>query len=188
MKTMLNRGGNSPFIRVITGVAFTSIALLIALDLISDGGEGASLVHLLLEGGILVIALLGAGLAFRSLRRTRAELSEARAEAVKWREEHSELLRGLSAAVGKQFSQWQLTAAEREIGYLLLKGLSLSEVAKVRGTSERTVRDQSQALYRKAGLSGRADLSGFFLEDLLLPMPAASEAPEAAATASDKSA
>ena len=97
---MLNRGGNSPFIRVITGVAFTSIALLIALDLISDGGEGASLVHLLLGGGILVIALLGAGLAFRSLRRTRAELSEARAEAVKWREEHSELLRGLSAAVG----------------------------------------------------------------------------------------
>jgi len=37
---------------------------------------------------------------------------------------------------------------------LLLKGLSLKEIATVRGTGERTVREQARAVYRKAGLTG----------------------------------
>jgi DNA-binding NarL/FixJ family response regulator len=62
-----------------------------------------------------------------------------------------------------------LTAAEREVGLLLLKGLSHKEVAAARGTSETTIRQQALAVYRKAGLRNRSDLSAFFLEDLLLP-------------------
>ena len=92
----------------------------------------------------------------------------ARAEADRWQSENRELLRGLSEAIGRQFVQWELSPAEQEIGYLLLKGLSMDEVAKVRGTSERTARDQARAIYRKAGVSGRAELSAFFLEDLLV--------------------
>jgi DNA-binding NarL/FixJ family response regulator len=53
--------------------------------------------------------------------------------------------------------------------FLLLKGFSLKEVAEVRGTTERTARTQSATIYTKAGLSNRAQLSAFFLEDLLLP-------------------
>ena len=34
---------------------------------------------------------------------------------------------------------------------------------------EATVRQQSTAIYRKAGLDGRHDLAAFFLEDLLAP-------------------
>ena len=52
----------------------------------------------------------------------------------------------------------------------LTKGLSLKEVATVRATSERTVRAQARSLYAKAGLTGRAALSAFFLEDLLAPI------------------
>lgn len=48
------------------------------------------------------------------------------------------------------------------------KGLALKDVANLRSTSERTVRQQALAIYRKAGLAGRAELSAFF-EDLLLP-------------------
>jgi DNA-binding NarL/FixJ family response regulator len=55
------------------------------------------------------------------------------------------------------------------VGLLLLKGLSLKEAAEARQTSERTVRQQALAVYRKAGLAGRAELAAFFLEDLLLP-------------------
>ena len=62
-----------------------------------------------------------------------------------------------------------LTPAEREVGLLLLKGLSHKEAADVRNTSETTIRQQALAVYRKAGLRNRADLSAFFLEDLLLP-------------------
>ena len=41
-------------------------------------------------------------------------------------------------------------------------------IANLRATSERTVRQRAKDVYRKAGLSGRAELSAFFLEDLLL--------------------
>jgi DNA-binding CsgD family transcriptional regulator len=80
-----------------------------------------------------------------------------------------ELLRGLGDAIDAQFDRWSLTPAEREIALLLLKGLSHKEIAAVRSASERTVRQQAQAIYAKANLSGRAALSAFFLEDLLLP-------------------
>ncbi|HVP62222.1 MAG TPA: LuxR C-terminal-related transcriptional regulator [Myxococcaceae bacterium] len=63
----------------------------------------------------------------------------------------------------------RVTEAEREVALLLLKGLSLREIAGLRETSERTVRHQSLAVYRKAGLAGRAELSAYFLEDLLGP-------------------
>jgi DNA-binding NarL/FixJ family response regulator len=40
----------------------------------------------------------------------------------------------------------------------------------VRAGSERTVREHARAIYQKAGLTGRAALSAFFLEDLLAPI------------------
>jgi len=39
----------------------------------------------------------------------------------------------------------------------------------LRGTAEKTARVQSMAIYSKSGLSGRYELSAFFLEDLLVP-------------------
>jgi DNA-binding NarL/FixJ family response regulator len=81
-----------------------------------------------------------------------------------------ELMKGLGTAIDAQFERWKLTAAEREVALLMLKGLSHKEIAAVRETSERTVRQQAQTIYGKANLSGRAALSAFFLEDLLLPL------------------
>lgn len=153
---------------IFTVIVFAGIAFLIALDLATDQGEGAGLVHLAIEGAALIAALIGAILTLRTLRRTTSQLTLARAEADRWQSENRELLRGLTEAIGKQFVQWGLSPAEQEIGYLLLKGLSMDEVAKVRGTSERTARDQARAIYRKASVSGRAELSAFFLEDLLV--------------------
>ncbi|WP_186728763.1 tripartite tricarboxylate transporter substrate-binding protein [Sphingomonas panacisoli] len=62
------------------------------------------------------------------------------------------------------FSDWKLSGAECDVAWLMLRGLPLREVADVRGTSERTVRQQAQAIYRKAGLEGRSDLAGRVLE------------------------
>ncbi len=62
------------------------------------------------------------------------------------------------------FSDWKLSSAECDVAWLMLRGLPLREVADVRGTSERTVRQQAQAIYRKAGLEGRSDLAGRVLE------------------------
>jgi len=125
----------------------------------------------------MAIALAGVAfllLRLRAAQRERRSLGRdlrlARAEAERWRSETRDLLAGLGAAVSEQFERWELTPAEQEIGLLLLKGLSHKEVADVRATSERTVRQQAFALYKKAGLGGRAELAAFFFEDLLLPI------------------
>jgi DNA-binding CsgD family transcriptional regulator len=98
------------------------------------------------------------------------ELEQARERGQHWRNEARTYLNGLGEAIEAQFSVWSLTEAEREVALLLLKGLSLKEIASVRDTSDRTVRVQARALYSKSGLSGRAALSAFFLEDLLAPI------------------
>jgi len=85
-------------------------------------------------------------------------------------EELERAMNGIHAQIEKEFDQWSLTLAEREIALLLLKGLRLKEIADMRGTSERTVRQQAQAVYKKAGLVGRSDLAAYFLEDFLLSM------------------
>ncbi len=106
-----------------------------------------------------------------------ARLEASRRDVERWRAEAHELIAGLSAAIDRQLERWGLSPAEKEIALLLLKGLSHKEVAEVRGVSEATVRQQARALYKKAGLGGRADLAAFFLEDLLGPAPAPSAPP-----------
>ena len=96
-------------------------------------------------------------------------LRAAHEDAERWRTEARDALEGLGAAIERQCDRWELTEAERSVAVLLLKGLSMKEIADARGTAERTARQQSLAVYRKAGLGGRAELSAFFLEDLLLP-------------------
>ena len=98
------------------------------------------------------------------------DLEVARLQGQQWRSEARTLLNGLGDAIDEQFKRWNLTEAEREVALLLLKGLSLKEIAQVRSTSERTIRAQARALYGKAGVTGRASLSAFFLEDLLAPI------------------
>ena len=70
---------------------------------------------------------------------------------------------GLKAELDKQFQNWDMSAAECEVGLLILKGLSYKEVAALRNTSDATVRQQAQAIYRKAGLPGKTAFSAYFL-------------------------
>ncbi len=97
------------------------------------------------------------------------DLETARIEGQQWRESMSDLIKGLSQGIADQFEKWNLTLAEREVGLLILKGMSYKEIAVLREVSEKTVRQQAHTLYKKAKLSGRTALSAFFLEDLLLP-------------------
>jgi len=149
------------------------VAALIAADLVLDARGGADAGHVVVEGAAALLALGCAALLGLRLRRSVAalasQLDRAREDAARYRREAGDLLAGLGAAIDAQFEAWGLTEAEREVGLLLLKGLSLKDVARIRGTSERTAREQAQAVYRKGELAGRADLSAFFLEDLLLP-------------------
>lgn len=159
----------------ICSVVFT----LIVLDISGDYQDGITWSHLIIELLILLASLIGivyfGWLYFRATQlkiiELTLDLADANLQAVKWREANRELVAGLSKQILKQFEQWGLTQAEVEVGMLMLKGLSLQEVADVRATSERTIREQARAIYRKSGLAGRSELSAYFLEDLLPPQP-----------------
>jgi DNA-binding CsgD family transcriptional regulator len=97
------------------------------------------------------------------------DLELARIQGQHWRAEARSLIDGLGEAIEAQFSRWNFSEAEREVALLLLKGLSLKEIAAIRATGERTVRAQARSLYGKAKLTGRVGLSAYFLEDLLAP-------------------
>ena len=148
---------------------FAAVMVLIGWDLYVDYGEGAGASHIVVEFTVLLVAMAGIIVMWRQLDRTRSELSDARVEAAQWQQESAELLAGLGVAIERQFERWELSEAEKDVALLLLKGLSHKEIAAARETSERTVREQGRAVYRKSGLGGRSALAAFFLEDLLLP-------------------
>jgi DNA-binding CsgD family transcriptional regulator len=146
------------------------------MDLITDSREGVAIWHVFIEGSVGVLALFGVFFVLRGsvelrhrLDREKRDFEAFRREADRWRSESKKYLEGLSVEIDRQLDKWGLTVAEKEVAFLLLKGLSSKEIAEVRGTTERTARVQSMAIYAKAGLSGRSELSAFFLEDLLVP-------------------
>jgi len=154
------------------------IVLLVGIELIEE--PDATPFELLLEVlkvAPVVITSVGVAVLFRITRRQRDEhlqvirdLEVARLQGQRWRSESRALLNGLGEAIDAQFARWNLTDAERGVALLLLKGLSTKEIAAVRAGSERTVREHARSVYSKAGLTGRAALSAFFLEDLLAPI------------------
>lgn len=157
--------------------SLAGIALFVALELREEPDLPlAELAWELLEIVPVVVATVGVVLLLQFARRSRQDqlsllrdLELARVQGQRWRSESRSLIEGLGRAIEEQFTRWDLTEAEREVALLLLKGLSLKEIAAIRATSERTIRAQARAVYAKASLTGRAALSAFFLEDLLVP-------------------
>lgn len=162
--------------RPVFGALFITIALLVATDLVSDYQDGGSSLHMSIELLIAFFSGLGAVILLGSHFRSKKELLEARSDYARlkeqaeiWRKESESHMAGLSQAIDAQFVRWGLSESEKEVALLLLKGLSLKEIATVRKTAEKTARAQSVAVYEKSNLAGRSELSAFFLEDLLSP-------------------
>jgi DNA-binding NarL/FixJ family response regulator len=97
------------------------------------------------------------------------QLEVAREEGEGWRSKVQTALIGIKAEMERQFHRWGMTAAEQDVGLLILKGLSHKEIATLRGTSEATVRQQAQAIYKKSGMPGKTAFCAYFLEDLFAP-------------------
>jgi DNA-binding CsgD family transcriptional regulator len=168
--------GTGPRIPLLVAGLLVLIAVFGIVDLALDAPRTWRQLHGIVE--IIFIALcLGSAYALGrawqrsegSLRRTRQALEAHQADRDAWKLRAESLLRGLGAAIDEQLDAWRLSPDEKETALLLLKGFSHKEVAQLSERSERTVRQHAVSVYRKSGLAGRAELSAFFLEDLLLP-------------------
>lgn len=71
------------------------------------------------------------------------------------------------AVLEDRFAEWRLTPAERDVALFAIKGYAPTEIAALRNTSEGTVKAQSTAIYRKAGVNSRAQLMSLFIDALM---------------------
>lgn len=113
-----------------------------------------------IEIGAALGLLLGIAVGAIALRRTLARNAQL-----------DDQLRMVSGAftdlMQERFTDWGLTPAEQDVALFAIKGMSISDIAALRSTSEGTVKAQTNAIYRKAGVSGRPQLLSLFIEDLL---------------------
>lgn len=114
----------------------------------------------LMEMGAGLGLLLGMGLGSALLVRMLRDLHRAEARLEKASAAFVDLLNA-------RFDQWGLTAAERDVALFAIKGMSVQEMARLRETSEGTVKAQTAAIYRKANVTGRPQLLSLFIDDMM---------------------
>jgi len=90
-----------------------------------------------------------------------------KSELVKTNDELFLLKNGLSMAIKNQLNTWKLTKAETEVAWLVIKGLSFSKIAELRGVSEKTVHQQISSVYKKSKSKNRHEFVSGFLEEFI---------------------
>ena len=73
----------------------------------------------------------------------------------------------LQDIIQNHFDTWKLTASERDVAALMIKGLSISEIAGVRGSAEGTVKAHLNAIYRKSNARNRAEVLSHIMDSLI---------------------
>ncbi len=110
--------------------------------------------------GLLAIQVLGVVFGTLAVRRSVRDAARMKSQ-----------MRAASGAfmelLEERFAEWSLTPAEHDVALFAIKGLTISEIANIRSTSEGTVKAQTNAIYRKSGVNGRAQLLSLFIDDLM---------------------
>ena len=154
------------------------IMLLNMVDVVTDISLGVPTWHIVEES----LIVLAAGLTVtyliiemrsraRELERVTRTLSRADEQIASITNEMRSARRQYSELIRQQFEAWNLTVSEQQVAMLLLKGLSFKEIAAVRETREKTVRQQASTIYSKSGVDGRHAFAAWFLEDFLAAAP-----------------
>ena len=132
------------------------LSSLFGLPLPPLAWELVEIMQILASVGLLLGLLLGAFVLLRAVKERRAA------------EERLRRASGLFMDIlAEHFTEWGLTPAEKDVALFAIKGMSTAEIAILRHTSEGTVKAQTNAIYRKAGVSGRSQLLSVFIEDLM---------------------
>ncbi len=149
------------------------IIVFTGADILIDLRDEVSIKHILHEIFIIVFALVIVVSQlkvlfsnFLELKRIQQELDRITLEQKDFLKKTINYAQGFSQAVREQFNKWGLTESEADVAALLIKGLSMKEIAELRHSKEATVRQQAVSVYKKSHLENRQQLSAFFLEDI----------------------
>jgi len=157
--------------RVLNTLGWRKLIILIFVFIAigDNAAEIAGEIFLLFLAGLVILIMMA--LEFwkqqTALAQLRTDLENSRGRLVDVDAESPNITNQYRDVMQKQFDAWMLTGSEQDVVLGLLKGLSFREVAEIRDTREKTVRQQAANVYRKAGVAGRHELAGWFFEDLL---------------------
>lgn len=147
-----------------------------AIEVVSEFSAGQSLaamwddmLWIAVSAGCVLYYLHERRMSSKEIDELRNNLENARGKLVKVDTHSKEIANQYRAVMQKQFCAWKLSASEQDIVISMLKGLTFREIAGLRETREKTVRQQASAVYRKAGVSSRSELTAWFFEEMLDP-------------------
>lgn len=130
--------------------------------------------HMVVDALVVIISFAGVGYLMWENYRKQQEITQLNTQLHHSHTRISDLHKKLQQAskgyvevIHEQLEAWELSPTEKEVALLLLKGLSFDEIASIRNTKEKTVRQQAIAIYRKSGLNGRHEFAAWFFEDFL---------------------
>ena len=159
---------------VVIIVLLVLIMVFKLIDIMADLQLNIPAWHIMQESILVLLTVIGTVyLSYDLIRRSRQVKSLALrlAQADKQIDNMSSQMRSArkdySQAVISQFDTWGFTKSEQQVAYLLLKGLSFKEIAEVRQTKEKTVRQQASSVYGKAEVDGRHTFCAWFMEDFI---------------------
>lgn len=161
---------------IVLAVPAMAFALVCGIDILREAGawDPIEIGLDVAETAILVMLIVAVAWSVQQISSINEEqhaiqdyLLRRTARGEEWRSSQAAEIAAMGDAITRQFQSWGLTVAEMDVAGLLLKGASMKEIALARDTSEATIRQQAQSMYRKSGLSGRVELSAYFLDSLL---------------------
>lgn len=164
-----------PYLKTMRNILFLGIFVIFFLfDVVTDFRDGISLTHIWHEVILFMISIVALVWQIwtiikreKQIQNLSKELLESKQSYQDWINKTQDSAQKLRTLIDQQFDSWQLSVSEKDVALLLIKGLAMKEIAEIRSTQEKTVRQQAANIYRKAGLAGRQELSAFFLEDIL---------------------
>lgn len=159
---------------MISLILYLIFASVFLVDIILDGQAGVPTEHIIHEFVLFALAVFAAiwqsYLLFRQSKKLNSTLKlydQALRDHEKWKQMSKNSAQEIRGLIDLQLDSWSLSESEKDVAILLIKGLTMKEIAQLRGTHDKTVRQQATNIYKKSGLTGRNDLSAFFLEDIL---------------------
>ena len=139
--------------------------LFFAYDILVDLLTGLDSVwHIIVELAVFIAISLVLAVELRQVRKLNRDI-------VTEKSKNARLAGELLTVMTEQFEQWGLSRSEAEVALLLIKGLSMKEIAAARAVKEKTARTQAASIYAKSGHAGRHELAAYFIEDLMREIP-----------------